>query len=162
MSIYIFSGPIHSGKTTALLQWCNRHSNIAGVLMPDINGSRKILDIKTKEVFDIECTDQSVNDNLLVSVGRFYFYTSAFEKANSILTEALAENHNWLVIDEAGKLELDEKGFYPSLKKAVEFYNSNKTTGNLLVTLRDSLCEEIILFFKINNCRIVQSLEELT
>jgi len=73
MSIYIFSRPIHSGKTTELLQWCNLQKNIAGILMPDINGSRKILDLLTKDVFDIECTDAINTKEQITSIGRFKF-----------------------------------------------------------------------------------------
>ena len=43
MSIIIFSRPVHSGKTTELMQWCEQVSikqNVAGILMPDIDGSR--------------------------------------------------------------------------------------------------------------------------
>ena len=89
MSIYIFSNPIHSGKTTALLEWCNGQENIAGVLMPDINGNRKIFDVNTKEIFDIECIDAANTTEPLISVGRFHFYSSAFEKANSTTASGL-------------------------------------------------------------------------
>ena len=74
--------------------------------MPDINGSRKILDLYTKNIFDIECTDAANTKELLTVVGRFHFYTDAFEKANAIVLAALNERPGWLVIDEAGKLEL--------------------------------------------------------
>lgn len=162
MSIFIFSRPIHSGKTSALLQWCNHQKNISGILMPDINGSRKILDLNTKEVFDIECTDMVNTIEPLTSVGRFHFYTAAFEKGNSIIIYALTQNPDWLVIDEAGKLELEGKGFYKSIVKVVEFFQDQKTSGNLLIAVRESLCEEIILLFKIKNCRIIHQLEDLT
>ena len=130
--------------------------------MPDINGSRKILDLNTKEIFDIECTDAANAKEPLTSVGRFHFYTVAFEKANAIVLAALNQTPGWLVIDEAGKLELNGKGFYESIVKAVEFYNCDKIPGNLLITVRDSLCEEVMLFFKIKNGRIIQQLEGLT
>src|SRR4051812_37870532 len=107
MSIYIFSRPIHSGKTTDLLQWCDQQKNIAGVLMPDIDGRRKILDLYTKEIFDIECTDPTNTKEPLTSVGRFNFYTVSFKKGNSIITRALTQNPAWLIIDETGKLELE-------------------------------------------------------
>lgn len=162
MSIYIFSRPIHSGKTTELLLWCNRQQNIAGILMPDIDGSRKILDLNSKEIFDIECADTINTNEPLTSVGRFHFYTAAFEKANLIITHALTKNHDWLIIDEAGKLELEGKGFYESIVKAVEFFQNKQTTGNLLITVRDSLCEEVTLFFKIKSGRVIQQLEALT
>jgi nucleoside-triphosphatase THEP1 len=161
MSIFIFSRPVHSGKTTELLQWCNRQKNIAGVLMPDINGSRKILDLHTKEIFDIECTDAAITKEHITSVGRFHFYTTAFEKANAIVLAALNQMPGWLVIDEAGKLELDRKGFFGSIVKAVDLYNDNKVSGNLLITVREGLCNEVVSFFKIKNFRVIHQLEEL-
>jgi nucleoside-triphosphatase THEP1 len=161
MSIYIFSRPVHSGKTTALLEWCNRQENIAGVLMPDINGTRKIFDINSKEIFDIECVDAANTNESLTSVGRFHFYSMAFERANSILINALAQKPRWLLIDEAGKLELDGKGFFSAIIKAIPFYDDTNTTGNLLMTVRESLCNEAISFFKIKNYRVIHQLEEL-
>lgn len=159
MSIYIFSRPIHSGKTTALLEWCNHQENIAGVLMPDINGSRKILDVKSKTIFDIECTDAANTTESLTSVGRFHFYSAAFERANSILFDAMAQKPRWLLIDEAGKLELDGKGFFPAIIKAISFYNDTNTGGNLLMTVRESLCDEVMSFFKIKNYKVIDGLE---
>lgn len=161
MSIYIFSRPVHSGKTTELLQWCRQQKNISGILMPDINGSRKILDLQTKNIFDIECTDAANTKELLTSVGRFHFYTAAFDKGNSIMLTALNQKPDWLVIDEAGKLELDGKGFYDSIVKAVDVYNNDKIAGNLLITVRESLCNEVISFFKIKNFQIVHQLEDI-
>lgn len=160
MSIYIFSRPIHSGKTTELLQWCDQQKNIAGILMPDINGSRKILDLYTKNIFDIECKDATTKERLTV-VGRYHFYSAAFEKANAIVLAALNQTPGWLVIDEAGKLELDGKGFYESIVKAVDLYNNAAVAGNLLIAVRESLCNEVITFFKIKNFRVIHQLEGL-
>ena len=161
MSIYIFSRPVHSGKTTELLQWCNQQKNIAGILMPDINGSRKILDLQTKNMFDIECTDATNTKELLKAVGRIHFYTASFEKANAIVLAALNQTPGWLVIDEAGKLELDRKGFYDSIVKTVEIYNNDNAAGNLLITVRESLCKEVISFFKIKDARVIHQLQDL-
>jgi nucleoside-triphosphatase THEP1 len=161
MSIYIFTRPVRSGKTTELLQWCNLQKNISGVLMPDINGCRKVLNLDTKEIFDAECADAGNTKQPLTSIGKFNFYTAAFEKANSVLLQALSQKPHWLVIDEAGKLELAGKGFYKSIVKAVDIYSDGKVQGNLIITVRDSLCEQVISFFSIKNYKIICSLEEI-
>lgn len=129
--------------------------------MPDINGSRKILDLQTKNMFDIECTDATNTKELLTAVGRFHFYTASFEKANAIVLAALNQTQGWLVIDEAGKLELDRKGFYDSIVKTVEIYNNDNAAGNLLITVRESLCKEVISFFKIKDARVIHQLQDL-
>lgn len=161
MGIYIFCRPVHSGKTTELLSWCNKQDNIAGILMPDMDGGRKIYNIKTKDIFDIECLDPANCTEPLTTVGRFNFYTSAFEKANSILLNELCNYPDWVVIDEAGKLELDGKGFYSALKTIVDLYKSNTAEGNLLIIVRDSLCDAVISFFEIEHCKIIHQLQEL-
>jgi nucleoside-triphosphatase len=161
VSIYIFSRPVHSGKTTELLQWCNQQKNIAGILMPDIDNSRKILDLQTKNIFDIECTDTANTKEQLTSIGRFHFYTAAFEKASAIVLAALNQRPDWVVIDEAGKLELDGKGFYESIVKAVDLYSNDKVAGNLLITVRESLYADVISFFQIKNFQVIHQLEDL-
>lgn len=161
MSIYIFSRPVHSGKTTELIQWHKQHKVATGVLMPDIQGSRKIMDLKTGELFDITCSDETVGEEAIVRVGSYRFYTLAFDKANAIIMNALAENPGWLIIDEAGKLELGGKGFYSSLTKAIAFYDKPEQAGKLLITVRESLAEEIRQFFNIKNCQIIHQLDGL-
>lgn len=157
MSIFIFSKPIHSGKTTELLSWCNRQKNIAGILMPDIDGQRNIHNIQTKENFIIQCDNSSNTKETLINIGRYHFYAAAFKQANLILLHAASIEQDWLVIDEVGKLELEGAGFYPALQEII-------TTGkykNLLLVVRDSLCGQVISFFKINNANIIHRLNEL-
>lgn len=129
--------------------------------MPDIDGFRKIYNIETKEICDIECINPINNTEPLTTVGHFNFYTSAFEKANAILINAVSQNRHWLVIDEAGKLELGGKGFYDSLRIIADHYNTNAEAGNLLITVRESLCKEVIFFFKFKNYRIIHDLGEI-
>jgi nucleoside-triphosphatase THEP1 len=130
--------------------------------MPDINGYRKILNIETKEIFDIECIDAAKTNEPLTSIGKFNFYTAAFEKANSILLDALSQNPHWLVIDEVGKLELKSEGFYRSVNEAVRFYGDKNKPGSLLITVRDGLCEEVISFFNIKKFKIIDRLDAIT
>ncbi|MBS1752626.1 MAG: hypothetical protein R2765_09455 [Ferruginibacter sp.] len=159
MSIYIFSRPVNSGKTTELLQWSSKQQNIYGILMPDINGSRKIFDLHTKKIFDIECNGAVNEDEPITVVGRFSFYTAVFEKANQIISDALKQNPHWLVIDEAGKLEIDGKGLYPSIINAVAFNKNNP--GNLLVTVRESLLAEVVAYFNLKEYKLVHQLDDI-
>lgn len=161
MSIYLFSRPIHSGKTTALLHWCRNRSGIAGIAMPDIDGSRKILDLTSRTVFPVQCSEPGQSLEPLINIGKYHFYASAFEKANSILLEALEQEYDWLVIDEVGKLELEQKGFYPAVQKAVEQHLNNDQQANLLLTVRESLTQEVIRYFGIHHCTVVTDPEAL-
>lgn len=143
------------------MEWCGRQKNIAGIVMPDKNGSRKIIDLQTKTVFDIEHTGAANSPVPLTHVGRFQFYTAAFDRANAIMLAALDQHPHWFVIDEAGKLELECKGFYESIIKAVELYNKDNFPGNLLITVRETLLAEVIDCFKIKNHRVITQLKDL-
>lgn len=160
MSIYLYSRPVHSGKTTTMLNWSAQQDDILGILMPDIEGSRKIMDLASKEVFDIECTDPANTNEQLTTVGKYSFYTSAFEKANFLLMNAIDRDSKWIVIDEAGKLELAGKGFFNAVAKAVKKYKDPSTPGNLLIVVRDSLVDEVIRFFEITNYTVIQDLKK--
>jgi len=117
--------------------------------MPDINGSRKIYDISTKEIFDIECTDHEHTTAALTTVGKYHFYNVAFEKANVIIDEAASAESDILVIDEVGRLELEGKGLYESTKNSIE--TAAYKTGNkmLVLVVRDHLYGQAISFFNI-------------
>jgi nucleoside-triphosphatase len=160
MSIVIFSRPVRSGKTTALMQWCDQITatkNVGGILMPDVDGSRKLLNISTKEWFDIECKDPSTTRRSLIAVGNFHFYTDAFEKGNTIILQASSKS-DLLIIDEVGKLELEGKGFYQSISgifKNDEYKNGLKS---VLLVVRDELYEAVLSFFEITKHRLITTL----
>ncbi len=162
MSIIIFSRPVHSGKTTELLEWCKQQPGIAGILMPDIDGHRNVLDLRSNETFPIQCANpEQAEDEPLTVVGKFHFYSKAFERANMILIDTLESDPEWLVIDEAGKLELEGKGFYPSIKRAAELYTNEQRQGNLLITVRESLCNEVIRFLGLKDYMVVHDTKDI-
>ena len=83
------------------------------------------------------------------------------EKINSNISETLSRNPEWLIIDEVGKLELKEKGFYSAVKKIIDQYQNKQTAANVLLVVRDSLCDKVISFFKINKYTIIHQMEDL-
>ncbi len=161
MSIIIFSRQIRSGKTTELLNWCSNQENVSGILMPDINGKRKFLDIKNQIYFDAECTDPSDAHQALIQVGRFFFYKPAFEKANAILLKALVQKPSWIVIDEIGKLEIENMGLYFSVKKIITSYYSNAWPFKLLIVMRKDIKAAAISHFHIKDHMLIHDLQNL-
>ena len=144
MSIFIFSQPIHNGKTTALMQWCKKNTNCAGILMPDVDGSRKMYSIFDAAFFEASCQPSMSTNEKVISIGPYSFYKEAFARANEIIIAALNSSVEWLVIDEVGKLELKRTWFYPAVKKAMEAVKANSFKGNLLLVVRDSLLTAVI------------------
>jgi nucleoside-triphosphatase THEP1 len=161
MSIFIFCRQVRSGKTTELLKWSKTQNDVAGILMPDINGVRKMLDLKTGNVFDAQCNDPSQVKEELITVGHFHFYKSAFEKANNILFHAAFESHDYIIIDEVGKLELGKKGFYDATKELIEIYQNQYSEKDLLLVVRKNLEDSVITAFKIKRYTVIHSTMEL-
>jgi len=159
MSIIIFSRPVRSGKTTELMQYCNaiaKTKHAGGILMPDIDGSRKLFNIKTKEWLDIECKDPSTTTRSLIPVGKFYFYADAFEKANSIILGA-TKKCDLLIVDEVGKLELECKGFYQSVKEVLK----KEEYKTVLLVVREELYEPVLSFFEITQHRLINKISDI-
>ncbi len=161
MSILLFSRSVRSGKTSELQRWCDTQKNVAGILMPDVNGKRMLQDIGSGMLFEMECDDPLNSETPLQQVGRYYFYASSITKANSTLLETLSRLPQWLVIDEVGKLELDKKGFYPAVKQLVERYMNITPGSNLLMVVREGLYEEVVCFFNITGHTRVRHTDEL-
>ena len=157
MNIYIFSKPVHSGKTTELRQWCNRHKNVTGILMPDMNGKRMFLNIRTKEIFAAACEDANITTEPLVPIGRFHFYAAAFLKANTMLIDESMHGPEWMVIDEVGRLEIGKMGFYPAVKAII----IDASVKNIVLVVRDSLFEPVISFFEIKDHHLIHTMDDL-
>lgn len=139
--IYILSGDIRTGKTTALQEWIKGWQNVKGVLTPNNKeGIRELYHIAEGRTYPFQVTREAENT---VSVGRFLFLKETFELANDILIQEFEEgDFEFLVIDELGKLELKDKG----LHKAAQYILSSKKqmNGHLLLVVRSYLVEEVI------------------
>lgn len=137
--IYLLTGSIHSGKTTALMQWCLQKQNVLGILTPDVNGERMFFNIQTKEYFPMLAKP---NEEALI-IGKYNFSKAGFEQAINIILEN-STTDNWFVIDEIGPLELKGEGFNSCLKQVLE-NRSNK----LIIVVREGLVESVCNSFGI-------------
>jgi len=156
-NIYVFSRPIRTGKTTELMRWLEGKTNIAGILSPDVDGVRSLLDLHSRELRPLETAPGAD----AVQVGRFCFSLKAFEWAQDILLHPKNETANWLVIDEVGKLELDEHGgLEPAIGVLLEKYRKG-LGGNLLLVIRDTLLQKAIHHYNLPDAVIVHELKEL-
>ena len=161
MSIIIFSRPRNSGKTTELISWCNNHENCYGILMPDVDGFRKMYNIQSKTIFDAEHDDTIPCYETLVSIGNFHFYKSSFDVACKIIDKAINQQSKYVLIDEVGKLELNHQGFYDSVNQAVQSVADNSFSGTLILTVRDILIEKVLNCFMIKHYTIINSMSSL-
>lgn len=144
-SIQILSGPINSGKTTQLLEWCNSKKNVYGILSPKINNKRFFMDVHSKTIFDMEA---EVGEDSKIAVGKYIFSTKAFEHAEEILEQSLQQKSGHIIIDEIGPLEFKGSGFNNILIKILQNKNSSQ---HLILVVRGSLTIKLIEKYGIKN-----------
>ena len=151
MNIYILSGTVHSGKTTALISFCSDRLLTGGILSPVINGKRHFFDIETKETFQMEAGPAEVN---IIQTGKYVFSVAAFKKAVNLLQSCISKNPELIIIDEIGPLELRGKGFAETLRQILSL-SLPKT--NLLLVVREKLVDDVIEYFHLpeNNSRVI-------
>ncbi|MEP6676443.1 MAG: nucleoside-triphosphatase [Ferruginibacter sp.] len=148
--ILILTGPVHSGKTTLLLKWISQQKKIAGILTPVIEGTRSFLDIETGQSFSMNATG---DEQQALTVGKFRFSEKNFSRASAILKKAVNSQHNFLIIDEIGPLELKQhKGFYEAL---VFILTQLKDNCRLLLLVRDNCLPDMELMINFYNFRTI-------
>lgn len=158
-NIYIVSKAIQTGKTTALLNWCKQQNNVAGILTPDMDGIRKLYDIKQQQVFNLETTE-ALPAEAITPIGRFNFLNTGFQQAQQIILNGMG--HDYLVIDEIGRLELNQgKGLEPALGKVIEQYVSKAVSGTLVLVIRDYLLDGCIEKYNLHDAQIIESPEAI-
>ncbi|MDZ7344171.1 MAG: hypothetical protein ONA90_06615 [candidate division KSB1 bacterium] len=155
--IYIYTGPIRSGKTTALMNGPAKTAGVAGVLTPEVNGIRKLYDLKTRTYFPFQIEDDANRSEPVVTIGRFVFYESAFARARLILAATVQEQPRWLIIDEIGRLELQQRGFEPVAGKIIRAHHAGHLKGDLLIVVRDTLLKEVVRHYHIQRYRILHT-----
>jgi nucleoside-triphosphatase THEP1 len=163
--IYILTGAINTGKTTALLDWSKTRNDVDGLLSPDNEaGKRYFLKIKAKIEFALELELEVETEGLeLVAIGNFKFLKSAFIKANDFLISIASETKNkYLIIDEIGKLELKNEGLHRAAEKIIPEYEFNKSE-HLILVVRDYLLEDVLVQYDISQYLILkkEDLEKL-
>ena len=142
--LYVFSGPVQSGKSSRLMEWVQNTPSVEGILQLVINDIRWLRDIGTGETRILEADSYSDTSDL-INVGRFYFYSETLQWARERLEEGFKQNPDWIVIDEIGKLELDNKGLQPVVTDIIKSKNNDST--KILVVVRDKLYHKFKYFF---------------
>ena len=153
--IYILTGAIRSGKTTALLNWSKNRNDVDGLLCPDdANGQRYFLKLKSKTIFKLEAENEI---KAIVAIGNFKFLRSAFNEANDyLILEASKTERQYLIIDEIGKLELKNEGLHVSTKALISQFKSNDNT-HLILVVRDYLLDAVLEHYGITECSILNT-----
>ncbi len=150
MTVHIFSGPVHSGKTSRLLLWIYHRSDVGGILAPMFNKKRYLLNIPTKTARLLEADEK---ESQVVTVGSHRFSQRTFEWGREMLLQALSGNYRWLVADEIGFLELQANG----LDAAVQTILQNGRTvkdRHLVLVVRENLRQAAMERYRLSESTI--------
>ena len=139
--VVILTGKIRSGKTTGLDRWAKGRQDIWGVLSPVLEQHRWFRWLPGGEEIEMEAS----GDEKRLTVGRFQFSASAFQKAAAHL-RAVPDFVCWVVIDEVGPLELRGEGFSAVLKELIENRNEGQT---IVLVVREELVVKVAEYFSI-------------
>lgn len=129
------------------MEWANQRKNIGGILTPDIEGKRKLYNIATKEYFDFQSDVPFAGKT--ISIGKFHFEKEVFAKAQQILLNSTHQTFDWTIVDEIGKLELQQSGLEPAVSELIKSFQVGKAKGNLLLLIRDYLLDDCISYYQL-------------
>lgn len=133
--LWIVSGEVQSGKTTSLRSWSEGRS-VAGFLTPDIDGRRVLMDLATSVILPFQAADDAED---VQKVGRFSFFRSAFDYGNTLIIDSLDVDHPYFIIDEFGKLELNDLGFAQGIDRLMADIRTLQSTTIYIIVIRESL-----------------------
>jgi nucleoside-triphosphatase THEP1 len=144
--LYVYSGPVKSGKTSELISWVAKLNSAEGILQPVINGRRWIRDVNTGETKLLEAFTSSPSDKV-VQIGDYSFFKDTLNWAREVVDQGFKDNPEWLIIDEVGKLEMEDEGLEPVISKIIN--SKKRTSTNVLFVVRDSLLKEFQKKYKL-------------
>lgn len=151
--IIILAGQVQSGKTTTLMEWIKERSDVTGFLCPDIDGIRNLYMIESNILLPFEVKNENVEPT--IHIGRFIFYTSGFESVKKWLKKTVDTDKRWVIIDEIGKLELEDNGFEPELTQFIDTVRYRSEDITLIIVVREQLKDKMIDKYKLWDAEIV-------
>lgn len=149
--IFILTGPVRSGKSTALQNWSANRNDLQGIITPIVDGNRVFVNVQDGEWFPMETLE---SETAVLTVGRYRFSKENFDRAARCIRNALGEK-GVLVIDEVGPLELRGEGFHDVLQEVLA-----SRDNKLLLVVREGLTQQVKEYFQIAEAVIINK-EEL-
>lgn len=158
--IYILTGDVRTGKTTALVKWTSGRHDVDGILCPDTHDRRYFLKLKLQQHVALEVKDIPENKEI-ISVGRFHFLKSAFAEANAYIVSVFEKKtYKYLIIDELGKLELKNTGLHLAAQAVIKQHEFSEK-HHIVLVVRSTLRHEILAHYNIIQFQLLEK-EELS
>ncbi len=146
--VYIVTGKIGAGKTGLIQEIVSKlkmeNFKVDGIvttriLENEITTGYDILNVSTKEKTRFLRT---FGDSAQQRIGKYFIYAKGLKSGEQALK---ANNAELIVIDEIGKLELEEKGWHNSLHEIISHSKSH-----LLLSVREEVLNEVLDKYRIS------------
>ncbi len=148
--IYMLTGPVRSGKTTKLTEWCEKQKSVDGILAPIVNDMRHLHHFGSGVLKRLE-TDQKSEET--IQIGRYNFDPEVFEWAKESLNSLPLQKLHWLVIDEIGPLELKGKGLESAVSMILD-QRSNYQNLSVVLVVREQLLRDVISHYQLTDIKL--------
>jgi nucleoside-triphosphatase THEP1 len=149
--IILYTGPVKSGKSTALMSLTQQRKDICGILSPRIDEKKYLYNIQTGESRMLEA-DAGLSHTEIVSVGKYKFRQDVFNWGKEVLKSAFQSTASYIIIDEIGPLEFEGKGLSPAVDEIIN--TSSAQSKNLIIVVRESLTTEFFEYFQIDRSEV--------
>ena len=154
MKVNIITGAKQSGKTTFLLKKIQELRQ-GGKIVSGIISRGTFVDNNRHSFFvqDISSgKEQLLMTSDLISgsekIGKFFIKSDAFNWGKSILEKAIDSNADYIVLDEIGRFELEEKGWSNIIPALI------KSDKKIFLIIREEWVNEFIKKYQISDVNI--------
>jgi nucleoside-triphosphatase THEP1 len=154
-AVYLFTGPVKSGKSSKLTKWIKTKQGVAGILSLVIDGKKHLYSISKKQDKCLE----SFSENAL-EVGRYKFDPDVFLWAQKELIESIKKNPDFLIIDEIGPLEINGSGMEPAVSQVLKLAEEMPDL-TLIIVVRESMAGKIQGFYNLKQVRLIDDLQDI-
>ncbi len=149
--LYIYTGPVKSGKTSKLFEFTKSRNDVGGILSIVINSKKHLYNISTNESRVLEA-DESDKDDNIISTDKYRFKKNIFEWGRQVLKRASQKEYSYLIIDEIGPLEFKGSGLSPAVDEILN--TPSLPSEAVIVVVRNLLVKKFCGHFKISKSEI--------
>ena len=151
MNKYIITGPIRTGKTTAVEECIVGRADVGGFLSPDRGEFRTLKMLKTGISIQMEIPfGTRIVDDESINIGKFKFYKSSFDQViQQTILDLEDDSISLIIIDEIGKLEMKDKGFHDLFRICLQ------GKKNMAIIVREILLNDVIKKYRLEDAQTV-------
>ncbi len=155
---YVLTGGIKTGKSTSILDWTKKKENVGGIVQLQDGSKRFIVDVSKREKRELT----SANIENSIRVGKYYFGNDSIEWGKEILSAAVKRKAKFLIFDEYGISEFENRCFEPEISEIFKKIVGENLSINCIIVVREKLLKQFIVKFG-NQFKpiIIKSVEEI-